>query len=100
MIVLLGYIHLDPSDVNAFIADVRTITPGTKAEMGCLFYSVTVDDASAGRVLVVERWQDQESLAPHLESLETTAFLKRWTGRMRSDVLKYDVSNARPLMGS
>lgn len=42
MIILMGYIHLNPSDVSEFLADVQAITPSTKAEDGCLFYTVTL----------------------------------------------------------
>lgn len=95
MLILMGYIHLDPPDINAFITDVEQISLTTKAEKGCLFYSITLDDRSAGRFLVAERWQDQPSLAAHLEKAETLAFLKTWGDRMSSDLQAYDVSGER-----
>jgi quinol monooxygenase YgiN len=98
MIIVMGYIHLDPSDVNEFFTDVQAITPSTKAEKGCLFYTVSLDDAPAGRLLVVERWRDQESLTAHLQTQETTAFVEKWLSRMKGSVLKYDASNERSLM--
>jgi quinol monooxygenase YgiN len=98
MLIVMGYIHLDPSDVNEFLTDVQATTPSTKAEKGCLFYAVTLDDAPAGRMLIVERWQDQESLTAHLLTQETTAFVEKWMSRMKGDVLKYDASNERSLM--
>ncbi|SFB23152.1 Antibiotic biosynthesis monooxygenase [Lentibacillus halodurans] len=67
MIVLMGYLHLNTSDVNEFTTDVQVIASSTRAEKGCLFYAVTLEDARAGRMLIVERWQDQESLTAHLE---------------------------------
>lgn len=97
MIVLTGYVHLDPSDVNEFLTDIQAIAPGTRAEKGCLFYSVTLDDAHAGRMLVVERWQDQESLTAHLEGQQAAAFQK-WLNRIKIDVQKYDALNERSLM--
>lgn len=98
MIILMGYIHLDPSDVNAFTTDVQAIVSSTRAEIGCLFYAVTLEDARAGRMLIVERWQDQESLTTHLETPKMVAFLKKWGGRLKSDLIKYDASNERSLM--
>ena len=97
MIIVLGYIHLNPADVDDFVTDVRAIIPGTRAQKGCLFYTATVDDARSGRMLIAERWQDQESLTAHLESSTSTAFLTKWTKRLTSDVLKYDASNERSL---
>ncbi len=37
MIIVMGYVHLDPSDVDEFLADIQVIAPGTRAEKGCLF---------------------------------------------------------------
>lgn len=98
MIMLIGYIHLNPSDVNEFTADVQAIASSTRAEKGCLFYAVTLEDARAGRMLIVERWQDQESLTAHFERQETVTFLKKWGNRIKSDILKYDASNERSFM--
>jgi quinol monooxygenase YgiN len=98
MIILMGHIYLNPVDVNEFVTDVRAITTSTKAETGCLFYAATLEDAPAERMLIVERWQDEESLAAHLQRQETTAFLKKWMSRMKGNVLKYDASNERTLM--
>ncbi len=97
MIILMGYVHLNPSDVGEFLADMQAIAPGTRTEKGCLFYAVTLDDARAGRMLVVERWQDQDSLDAHLGTGQAAAFQK-WMTRIKIDVLRYDASNERPLM--
>jgi len=99
MLILMGYIHIDPSDVEAFTTDVQAVSLGTRAEEGCLFYGITPDDGPAGRFLVAERWQDREALTVHLEKAETLAFLKTWKDRMKSDLQAYDVLEERPLTG-
>lgn len=96
MIIVMGYVHVDPSHVKEFRADIEVIGPGTRAESGCLFYAVTLDDASTGRLVVTERWQDQASLTAHLEGPQTAAFQK-WMKRIKIDVLRYDVSDGRQL---
>jgi quinol monooxygenase YgiN len=93
----MGYVHLNPSDVKEFLADIQVIGPGTTAEKGCLLYAIALEDARAGRMLVVERWQDQASLTAHLEGPQTASFQK-WMNRIKIDVLRYDASNERPLM--
>lgn len=97
MLILMGYIHIDPSDVDAFATDVQAVSLGTRTEEGCLFYGITLDDRPAGRFLVAERWQDQEALTAHLEKAETLAFLKTWKERMKSDLQAYEVLKERPL---
>jgi len=98
MIIVMGYIHLNPLDVDEFFIDIQKIISSTKVEKGRLFYSVTVDDAATGRMLVAERWQDQESLVEHLERQEMRTFLNKWETKIKSDILKYDALNARALM--
>ena len=93
----MGYVHLNPSDVKEFLADIAVVGPGTRAEKGCLFYAVSLDDARAGRMAVAERWQDQASLTAHLEGPQTASF-EKWTNRIRIEVLRYDASNERPLI--
>ncbi|PJI45521.1 MAG: antibiotic biosynthesis monooxygenase [Rhizobium sp.] len=97
MLILMGYIHLDPSDAEAFAADIEATGSSTRREEGCLFYGVAPDDASAGRFLVAERWQDQASLDAHLERPETRAFLQTWTERMKGELQFYEASEQKPL---
>ncbi len=99
MLILMGYIHLDPLDAAAFAADIEAIGRSTRREEGCLFYGVAADDASAGRFLVAERWRDQASLTAHLERPETRAFLQTWAERMKSELQFYEVSQHKPLGG-
>lgn len=94
----MGYVHLNPSDVNEFTADVQSVVSSTRAEEGCLFYAFTTEDARAGRMLTVQRWQDQESLSAHVERHESAPFLNKWGNRMKMDILKYDITNERSFM--
>ncbi len=86
MIILTGYISVDPTDVDVFLRDVQAISLDTKAEAGCLFYGIALDDRSSGRFLVAERWRDQQALTAHLERAETLSFLQTWTARMRAEL--------------
>ncbi|WP_348633716.1 putative quinol monooxygenase [Martelella mediterranea] len=49
--------HTEPQDVDAFIRAIQAISLSTKAEEGCLFYGITLDDRPTGRFLVAERWR-------------------------------------------
>lgn len=98
MIIVMGHITLQPSDVSGFIADMQQFATTTRAEDGCLFFSATVEDAAAGRILVTERWRDQAALTAHLEAHATEVFVKIWAGRMTGEILKFDAANERGLM--
>ncbi|MCM5552926.1 antibiotic biosynthesis monooxygenase [Pleomorphomonas sp. NRK KF1] len=67
----------------------------TKAEEGCLFYGIALDDRPTGRFLVAERWRDQEALTAHLARAETLAFLTDWSARMKGDLQTYEVPEER-----
>ena len=95
MLILIGYIHIDPPDVDAFHRDVQAISLGTRAEEGCLFYGFALDDRPAGRFLVAERWRDQQALTAHLERAETRAFLTDWGDRMKAELQTYEVPEDR-----
>ena len=71
MLIVTGYVHVEPSDVDAFIADIRALAWSSRQRDGNLSYAVAVDDQKLGRLLVVERWRDQQSLTAHLEAPDT-----------------------------
>ncbi|WP_369920428.1 putative quinol monooxygenase [Marinomonas polaris] len=50
MIILTGYVHLKPEDINEFVEDIRKITSSTRAEKGCLFYNIVVEDATVDTI--------------------------------------------------
>ena len=98
MIIIIGYLDVKPSDVDEYLTDVSALTTIARTEKGCLFYTVTSEDAAAGRLLIVERWRDQASLTAHLEAPHTAEFVSKWMNRMTNDLRKYDASNERSLM--
>lgn len=97
MLVLMGYIHVAPSAVDDFHADVQEISRSTRAENGCLFYGISLDDRVAGRFLVAERWRDEDALKTHLQRQETVVFLEKWSGSMKGDLQAYNVQGQRTL---
>lgn len=94
MIILMGHLYLAPADVAAFCAAVKAITPVVQAEPGCLFYSLVLEDAATGRMLLAQRWQDSAALATHLTAPSTLAFQRQWMGRLTSDLAQYVVTDA------
>lgn len=98
MLILTGYVHVAPVDIDDFLADIQALTRSGRRREGNLLYAVAMDDRDIGRLLVVERWRDQASLSTHLNASETVEFVARWQGRMTAEILKYDATNERPLM--
>jgi len=40
VIIITGYVYVNPSDVTEFLTDIARLSAGTRAEEGCLFYVV------------------------------------------------------------
>ncbi len=91
MIVMMGYIHLEPSGVREFLADLETIAAGTRAERGCLFYAIALEDAHSGRLLLAQRWLNQDALTAHLAGPHAASFQQKWANKVRVDIQRYEV---------
>lgn len=97
MIILMGTLTVPAADVDEFIVDTKAVAIDTRAEPGCLFYGMAVDDAAVGRFLVAQRWRDQAALDAHLDTPHAAAFLKKWAARFATDLRRYDAAGERPL---
>ena len=97
MLIIMGYMHVDPADMAEFYADLKHLAMATRQRQGNISYDAALDDPEAGRLLIAERWVDQAALTAHLEAEDTLAFVNRWQGRMRGDIRKCDASNEREL---
>lgn len=98
MLIVTGYVHIDPADLAQFMADLKALAALTRKRPGNISYDAAIDDPKAGRLLISERWRDQAALSEHLAADDTVTFVRRWDGRMRGDIRKYDASNERALM--
>ena len=98
-IIIAGTIDMDPTQVEAALVAAQPLIEGALTQPGCLDYSWCPDPYTPGKVLVFERWTDEEALASH--------FRNRWYTEMRttlgqygirgSSVLKYRIDLAEPV---
>ncbi|MEF3135488.1 putative quinol monooxygenase [Rhizobium sp. 268] len=98
MLIITGYMHIDPAEVSKFLAELKDLAIVTRQRPGNISYNAALDDPEAGRLLIAERWTDQGALSAHLDAEETKAFVARWQGRMPGDLRKFDASNERGLL--
>jgi quinol monooxygenase YgiN len=65
-ILIVGTITVDPERRGALRAAIRPLVQKTRREEpGCLEYAFTADTVDDDRIIVVERWQDESTLAAH-----------------------------------
>jgi len=97
MLIVTGYVQVPPSDLPAFTRDLADLAQATRERDGALSYDAAVIDASRGRLLVMERWRDQQALSAHLAASDTIAFVAQWGARLSADIRKYDATRERSL---
>lgn len=98
MLVITGYMHVDPADLAQFMTELNVLASTTRKRPGSITYDAAVDDPLSGRLLISERWVDQAALSAHLRAADTVAFVSRWSGKMRGEIRKYDALNERDIM--
>ena len=98
-IIVLGHIDLHAEDASAAEALMRTMTSETVKEQGCLHYAYSRDLVTAHRFQLSELWENEESLAAHLQASHTMTY-RAGIGKLRvvkRGVKKYDASNMKEL---
>jgi len=98
MLIVAGYVYVDPAVLARFISDLQVLALTARQRAGNIRYDVAVENPQKGRLLVSEYWTDQLALTAHLDANDTVAFIRRWRGRMQSNIRKFDASNERKLM--
>jgi len=66
MVIVAGTIELDPDQREAFLAGRIDGMRTSRAEPGCLEYTLSADPTDPRRVMLFERWVRQEDLDAHL----------------------------------
>ena len=73
MLIVAGAFVVAAEDRDEFVTQRRESMLATRSEPGCLEYVVSADPGDATRVVLFERWADQESFDAHVAGLATAA---------------------------
>jgi quinol monooxygenase YgiN len=71
VLIVAGEFEVDPAQRDAFLAGRLDAIRRSRAEPGCLEYTMSADPIDAGRVVLFERWSSQEALDAHLSEVRT-----------------------------
>ena len=99
MIFVQGMMTMDPACIADFERDVAAMLGKVRADDGCLFYSLLVEDAARGLVVVCEQWRDDAALLVHFTQPWIADFLGNYGEKMLdSTVQVFDIAgDPRPL---
>ncbi len=62
MIIVAGYLTVDPGDRDAYLAAVRHITAQARTAPGCLDFVQSPDPMDPARIVIYERWDTDADL--------------------------------------
>lgn len=100
MVIVGGAFEVEPGQRGEFLAGFLDPMRRSRAEPGCLEYTVSADPVDLGRVVLFERWADQESLDAHLQAQrEAPRSSGPGVAPKSVTITVYDVSGERPLAG-
>lgn len=98
MIVITGQIFTDPDTLPALYGRLKALCEPSRAEDGCIFYHIGMEDAEHGVIMAMEGWRDQAALDTHLGLPSVKALLDDFAGKFRNDVQIHEVSGSQRLI--
>jgi quinol monooxygenase YgiN len=99
VIIVGGTFEVDPERRDQFLADRHGVMQASRAEAGCLDYVFSADPLVPDRVLLFERWVNQESLDAHLNRLRSESPSAGGVAPRTVSVIFYD-AEAQPPPGA
>lgn len=97
MIVLVGWIDIDPEKRAELLVASASLQQGTRDdESGCLAYVFAADPLRDARIAVHEAWSDEQSLQDHFSHANYKGMLGLLgSGDIRGmDVAKHDIARS------
>jgi quinol monooxygenase YgiN len=100
MVIVAGWMQVDPEKREAFLAGRIEGMRTSRAEPGCLEYTMSADPIDPGRVVLFERWARQQDLDAHLAAMRARPASPSPGPAVTpksASIVVYDVSGERPL---
>jgi quinol monooxygenase YgiN len=100
VVIVAGIFEVDPEQRDAFVAGRFDRMRTSRAEQGCLEYTFSAHPLDPGRVLLYERWANQEDLDAHLALPPAPSASPDAEVVPKSvSIVVYDIAGERPLRG-
>lgn len=99
MIVVNGYILIDPSKRDEVVAALRACVTATRAEPGNIDYRFSPDLDDEARFNLAEIWESEDAMTAHMGTAHLAALLEALGPLMGGapEITRYDVSGSSKL---
>ena len=94
MVIVAGYLLVDPTRRDSYLAGCVAVVEQARAAPGCLDFAITADLIDLGRVNIFERWESQAAV----EAFRGSGPSDEQGAAIRSAaVAEYDIAAVRDL---
>ncbi len=98
MIIVAGYIDVDPAVRGEFLEAMRDTIVATRSEPGCIEYTFSADAVEPGRVRLFEQWETKDDLGTHLAAgARQPSPASAQFERASVELMQYEISAQGPL---
>jgi quinol monooxygenase YgiN len=103
VVIVTGELEVDPDQRDPFLAGRVDVMRASRAEAGCIEYTMSADPLQPGRVVLLEKWENQESLDAHLAGLRAGSSTEPSESAPEipvksTSITVYDIAGERPLV--
>lgn len=75
MIVVIGYLTIDPAKRDEVHEAIGALVPATRAEDGCIDYRYSIDIDDPARINIVEQWESEDAMNAHMGTEHLATFM-------------------------
>jgi quinol monooxygenase YgiN len=101
LLIVAGSVEIDPANRDAAIQATKAVMAATRAEPGCLEYTIAADLDDPGRFVILEKWVSADALEVHFTTPHMAAFQAAMGGMgvRKMEVLRYEIASEGPVRG-
>ena len=86
MILVIAEISVRPGHTEQFHDALRNQFDRIRAEDGCFYYSVAMEDAVLGRLIAIEKWRDRAAIDAHNSQPALRASMTPFEGKYEAKI--------------
>ena len=90
MLIIAGYLAVNPTERDTYVSECVPVVEAARAAEGCLDFAITADSVDPSMVRVFERWATEEKLLAFRGSGPSD---DQQTAIVAADVKRYGVSS-------